>query len=71
MIVHHVSWRMNVIWPELVKRILFDRSHSCFGEVMYNIVQYTVIKYTFSIYTCESATYDSQSSGTYISLYTQ
>lgn len=71
MIMDHVSWRMTVIWPEFVKRVLFDDSHSRFGEVRYSIVEYTVIKYTFSIYTCESATYDSQSSGTNISLYTQ
>lgn len=71
MIMDHISWRMNVIWPEFVKRVIFDHSHSHFGEVRCDIVEYTAIKYTFSIYTCESATYDSQSSGTYIISYIQ
>lgn len=33
MTVDHISWRMNVIWPEFVKRVLFDHSDSHFEEL--------------------------------------
>jgi len=35
MIVDHINWRMNVIWPEFV----IEGSFWSFGDVKYNIVE--------------------------------